>query len=234
MIQNVLIGISLLTNLFPVQQQEPSVNVLSERNFNLEERYPDKWVSNVFKDNILLTLYYLRGNEKTQNVDWAEVQKPFHYEFKLKKDKVFAFHEDVLPQFEGKVVKTTNSHFNSYEGFKSDGWLIGDGVCHLASFINMAARDAGLNVLSPVNHNFAAIPQVPWEYGVSIFSSQKQQNLYVTNNKEAEIALAFDYKDAILKVSVLALNKANVLDDIASDPSQALKLKFFQAEIAAK
>lgn len=203
MFQTIFIGISLLSNLFPSETPKPAANVLAERSFSMEERYPDKWVSNVFKDNILLSLYYLRGNEKTQNVNWTEVQKPFHYEFKLEKDETFAFHENVLPEYEAKLAKTTNSKFNSYEGFKSDGWLIGDGVCHLASFINWVARDAGLDVFSPVNHNFAAIPEVPWEYGVSVFSTSQVQNLYVRNNKEEKIAIAFDYKDGILKVSVL-------------------------------
>lgn len=200
--QTIFIGISLISNLFS-NPSAPEPKILAQKEYSLENRQQDRWVNGVFKDNILLTLYYLRGNKVTQNVDWEEVNKPFRYEFKLEKNKTFAFHDVVLPEFEEKIVKTTNSKFTSYEGFKDDGWLIGDGVCHLASFINMAAREAGLDVLSPVRHDFAAIPQVPWDFGVSIFSTQGQQNLYVTNNKEAEIAIAFDYKDGILKLSVL-------------------------------
>jgi len=82
-------------------------------------------------------------------VNWNEVEAFTSYEVVLKPGEVFAFHEDVLPQFNHKVIKTTHTHFNSQEGFKSDGYLIGDGVCHLASLINWAAKDAGLKVTAP-------------------------------------------------------------------------------------
>lgn len=186
--------------------------VLSVRDFSLENRYPDKWVSDIFKDNILLTMAYMRGYEKSQDVNWTVVEKPFHYEMVLKPGEVFAFHDDVLPEYAGKVVKTTDSHFNSYEGYKSDGWLVGDGVCHLASFINMAARAAGLEVLSPTNHDFATIPEVPREFGVAIYDvpgqgySNELQNLYVKNNKGKDVIFAFDYDGKELKVSVLEKN----------------------------
>lgn len=208
MFPTLFIGIPLLSNLFAPQPSKPAENVLAEKSFSMGYRYPDQWVSNVFKDNILLTLYYLRGNPKTQEVNWTAVERPFHYEIKIPKGKTFAFHEDVLPEYKDKIVKTTDSHFNSYEGFKSDGWLVGDGVCQLASFINMAARAAGLDVLSPTNHNFAAIPQVPREFGVAIYDvpgqnySNELQNLYVTNNRGKETSLAFDFDGKNLKVSV--------------------------------
>lgn len=202
MISTIFIGFSFLANLFSTQPAQPERALLAEKSYSLEYRYPDKWVSNVFKDNILLALYYLRGNEKSSNVNWTEVEKPFHYEFGLEKDKTFAFQGDVLPEFEGRVSKTTGSNFSSYEGYKSDGWLIGDGVCQLASFINMAARQAGLSVLSPTNHNFAAIPEVPKEYGVAIFAHNPMQNLYVTNNKNGKITIAFDYKNDILTIRI--------------------------------
>lgn len=204
-----LIGLSLISSLLvATPSAKPETPVLGSREFSLEKRYEDKWVSDVFKDNILLNIAYMRGIVKGPNIDWDEVKKPFRYEFKLEKDKVFAFHEDVLPQFKGKIAKTTNAHFNSYEGFKSDGWLVGDGVCHLASIINWAARDAGLEVLSPTNHDFAAINEVPREYGVAIYNvpgqsySNQLQNLYIRNNKDKEIAIVFDYDGENLKVSV--------------------------------
>lgn len=55
------------------------------------------------------------------------------------------------------------------EGLISDGYLTGDCVCHLASLIYWAARDAGLTALAPTNHDFTTIPEVPKEYGVSIY-----------------------------------------------------------------
>ncbi len=182
--------------------------ILAQRSFSLEYRYPDKWVSEIFKDNILLALAYLRGYSKTEEMNWTAVEKPFHYEFILKPGEVFAFHDDVLPQYQEHIVKTTGSHFIWNEGYKSDGWLIGDGVCHLASFINWVARDAGLDVLSPTNHDFAAIPEVPREYGVAIFAvpgmhgSDELQNLYVKNNHTHDITFVFDYNGKDLKVSV--------------------------------
>lgn len=213
MFPSIFIGVSIISNLLiATPSAKPEVHALGSREFSLENRYPDKWVSDVFKDNILLNLAYMRGAVKSSNVNWDEVRKPFNYKFSLKKDQIFAFHEDVLPQFQGKVVKTTEAHFNSYEGFKSDGWLIGDGVCHLASIINWAARDAGLEVLSPTNHDFMPIPEIPKEYGVAIYDvpgqgySNEAQNLYVKNNKDKAISINFDYNGKELKVSVFELD----------------------------
>lgn len=208
MFSSIFIGFSIISNLLIATPPSPDIHTLGSREFSLEKRYEDKWVSDVFKDNILLNIAYMRGIVKSSNIDWDEVRKPFRYEFKLNKDEVFAFHEDVLPQYQGKVVKTTGAHFNSFEGFKYDGWLVGDGVCHLASIINWAAREAGLDVKSLTNHDFAAINQVPREFGVSIFYmpgqsySNQLQNLYIRNNKDKAISLVFDYGGDNLKVSV--------------------------------
>lgn len=210
MLSQIFIGISLISNIFnSTPSALPAEKVVAQKSFSMENRYPDKWVSGIFSDNILLTLAYLRGYEKTSSVNWEAVRKPFHYEFKLDKNQVFAFHDDVLPQYKNEVVKTTTAHFSSYEGYESDGWLVGDGVCHLASFINMVAREAGLDVISPTNHDFATINEVPKEFGVSIYDvpgqsySNQLQNLYIRNNKDKEISIAFDYDGANLKVSVL-------------------------------
>lgn len=209
MFTSIFVGISLITNLlFTSPSVQPASHIFGSREFSLEKRYPDKWVSDIFKDNILLNLAYLRGTVRGSNIDWDEVKKPFQYEFKLNKDEVFAFHDDVLPQFKGKVVKTTDAHFNSYEGFKYDGWLVGDGVCHLASIIYWAAKDAGLEALAPTNHDFMPIPEIPREFGVSIYNypgkgyTNEVQNLYIKNNKDKPISIVFDYNGENLKVSV--------------------------------
>lgn len=210
MFESVFIGLSLISNLLIASPSAQPAHILGTREFSLEKRYNDKWVSDVFKDNILLNIAYMRGIVKNpSNVNWEEVRKPFHYEFNLEKGQVFAYHEDVLPEYKGKVVKTTGAHFSSYEGFKYDGWLVGDGVCHLASLINWAARSAGLEVLSPTNHDFAAINQVPREFGVAIYdvpgqtSSNELQNLYIRNNKDKEVSITFDYDGENLKISVI-------------------------------
>jgi hypothetical protein len=182
---------------------------LSERTISLENRYPIESVNTVFKDNILLTTAYMRNDKiNPQNVDWNEVTKPFHYEFTLKPKETFAFHEDVLPDFDGKVSKTTNAHYNAQEGFLSDGYLYGDGVCHLASLMYWAAKDAQLDAKAPTNHDFRDIPQIPKTYGVSIYSmpdevyANAQQNLYITNNKDKPVTFTFDYKENVLRVAV--------------------------------
>lgn len=210
MFQSIFIGLSLISNLLvATPSAKPETPALGSREISLENRYADKWVNDVFKDNILLNMAYMRGVVHGSNIDWNEIREPFHYTFELKSGEVFAFHEDVLPEFEDKVVKTTNAHFNSYEGFKYDGWLVGDGVCHLASIINWAARDAGLEVLSPTNHDFAVINEVPREYGVAIYIvpgqsySNQVQNLYVKNTLNKEVSFVFDYDGEKLKVEVI-------------------------------
>ncbi len=205
MILNLLFALGMFTavNMTPVQP-----TVLGGQAFSLEKRYADSFVNGVFKDNILLTLAYLRGVEVTNNPKWDAVEKPFTYSFTLKPGEVFAFHEDTLPEFGGKVVKTTNAHFGAQEGFKSDGYLVADGVCHLASLIHEAAFNAGLKVVSPTNHNFAVIPEIPREFGTAIYympgekSSNALQNLYVENNKNQAVEIVFDYHNDQLKVSV--------------------------------
>jgi vancomycin resistance protein YoaR len=133
---------------------------------------------------------------------------PSTYEVVIKPGETFAFHDDVNPLYSGKLVATTNAHFNAVEGFKSDGYLVGDGVCHFASLINWAARDAGLTVIAPTNHDFANIPQVPKQYGTSIYytpgepSVNQMQNLYVVNNKKKPVRMVFNYKNNNLSVAV--------------------------------
>ncbi len=188
-------------------------HLLAYREMSLDNRQPDRFVNDVFKKNILLNMAYLRGRvTKAADIKWEEMEKPFQYEFKLEPNKTFAFHSDVKAEYQELLVKTTNAHFNAAEGFKTDGYLFGDGVCHLASIINWAARDAGLSVEAPTSHDFAAIPDVPREYGVSIYSnpaakgSNIRQNLYITNNKSKPISFKFEYRDNKLKVSVVELN----------------------------
>ena len=183
--------------------------VLATHEFSLETRYTNNFVNDVFKDNILLTLAYLRGGVSKAPVNWTEVTKPFQYTLTLQPGEVFAFDDSVLDQFKGKKGYTTNAHFNSQEGFKSDGYLVGDGVCHLASLLYWVAKDAGLDSLAPTNHNFAEIQGVPREYGVAIFYQPNEQgesasqNLYVTNNKDKAISFVFKYDGKTLAISAL-------------------------------
>ncbi len=212
--RELLLAIVLATALifWPAQKAAKNIEIkpLAVRQISLEKRYANTFVNNVFKDNILLTMAYLSGKTtKDKSVNWSEVTKPFTYQLTLDPDEVFAFHEDVLPQYEGKVKRSTNAHFNSSEGFKSDGYLVGDGVCHLASLINWAAQDARLDVLSPTSHDFAVIPEIPRQFGTSIYNNPGQesanavQNLYVKNNKSSPVTFIFKYDNENLKLSIV-------------------------------
>lgn len=185
-------------------------NILSEKELSLENRHAVKSVNDVFKDNILLNLAYLEGRVKSaQDINWDEINKPFLFEFRLEPNKTFAYHEDVSDKYKESLVKTTNAHFNAQDGFKTDGYLYGDGICHLASIIYWAALDAGLLAEAPTNHDFAPIPDVPKIYGVSIYFSplamgaNAKQNLYITNNRNKPISFRFQYAQKLLKVSVI-------------------------------
>lgn len=209
-----LVGISLalIFATLPVKAYEAvhAENILIKRTISLENRYPNKWVSDVFKDNILLTLAYMNGMEKTATPDWDMVKKPFTHDFVLKPGEVFAFHDTAyLPAYAQNVVKTTNAHYGGHEGFRSSGKLMGDGVCHLASLFYWAAVDAKIEAVSPVNHDFAVIPEIDKKYGVAIYSdpsntaTSMQQNLYIKNNQEVPLIFRTTYNGTDLTVEVL-------------------------------
>jgi len=156
---------------------------LASHSFSMEERYANTFVNDVFKENILLTVKYM-GNG-----------------FTLEPGQTFAFDDKVLPEYSGRVAKTTGAHFIYSEGYKSDGLLIGDGVCHLASILYWTAKDAGLSALAPRNHDFAEIQGVPKEYGVAILSTDPNQNLYITNNLDKPVTFEFKYDGTNLTVT---------------------------------
>ncbi len=210
MITNSLVSISAaaLLTFGQLITPVPTQQVLASHEMSLNDRYPVKSVSDVFKDNILLNIAYMDGKVTSKdNISWDEIEKPFHYELTLKPGEVFAFHDDVLDQYKGKAGYTTHAHFTGQEGFKSDGYLYGDGVCHLASLIYWTAKDAGLDAVAPTNHDFMKIPEIPKEYGVAIYDnpstpgSNAKQNLYVTNNQDKPVTLVFDYASDNLKIS---------------------------------
>jgi hypothetical protein len=70
--------------------------------------------------------------KKGDKIDWNKVREDRTYTLTLKPGETFAFHDIVLDKYKGKITKTTNAHFDLAMGFKSDGRLQGDGVCHLA------------------------------------------------------------------------------------------------------
>lgn len=189
--------------------------MISSYDLSLNNRHVNKYVNDVFKDNILLSLAYLSGSvSKKEQINWDKIRAPFYYEFILSPDEIFAFHEDVLDEYKSKVKITTNAHFNAEEGFKSDGFLYGDGVCHFASLINLTASEAKLKVISPTRHDFALIPEIPKQYGTSIYyypgryQDNKQQNLYVVNNFDTPVKFMITYNDNdnVLNISIFKLS----------------------------
>jgi hypothetical protein len=204
-----LLVIAHLT-MFKPQFEAVSSVVLATRSFSMENRYNVESVNSVFKDNILLTLNYMEGTVKSKNeINWDNIEKPATYEFTLKPGEGFAFHDQILSTYKDSIVKTTNAHFNYSDGFKSDGYLTGDGVCHLASLIYWAAKDAGVTSVSLARHDFAKINEVPKEYGVSIkympgaYANSSRQNLYIVNNQDKPITFVFNYNGTDLEVKVI-------------------------------
>lgn len=184
------------TALLPVSSVVDLAPVLAEHTLDLTSREPNPYANEVFADNILLSLHYLKGDVALP-VNWEEIRQPFAAYFTLAPGEVFAFHEDVLPEFKDKVAKTTGAHFNWQDGFRSDGWLVGDGVCHLATLMNWVASEAGLRVVSPANHDFLPVPGVAREYGTSILWHpdggwrSQNQNLYVQNTFDYPVKFNF-------------------------------------------
>jgi len=179
-----LLALALISGTPKPQVLGASSVALASHSFSLENRYGNSFVNNVFKENILLTVKYL-GTD-----------------FTLQPGETFAFDDNVLPEYTSRVTKTTGAHFTYSEGYKSDGLLTGDGVCHLASLIYWAATDAGLTAVAPRNHDFAKINEVPKEYGVAILSTDPNQNLYITNSLDKPITFAFNYNGTNLTVTV--------------------------------
>jgi hypothetical protein len=202
----------------PINKNSANINLLSSQSISLEKRYEkDKHINNVFKDNILLNIAYMFGKvRKKEDISWDELKKPFKYEFVLMPKKTFAFHDDVFKTYENSLAKTTNAHFDFNDGFKSDGYLTGDGVCHLASLIYWVAKNARLETYAPTNHNFIAIPQIDKKYGVSIYrmpghiSENAMQNLYITNNKNKPIVFSFSYNGNHLGVAVSVVDQVSL------------------------
>lgn len=189
-----------------LMEQKP---VLAKEELDLTKRLPIKYGSEVFADNILLALHYLKGDichpelgsgskmpkqvrhdVDCFNIDWDKIREPFTVEFTLRPGEVFAFHDNVLKDFQNPKV-TMHSKFFMEEGYLALGGLGGNGVCHLASLMNWVAKDAGLDVTAKVNHDFYPVPGVPKENGTAILSQSPEQNLYIKNNQNKSVEFIF-------------------------------------------
>lgn len=197
----------LITPHYEVYQAQSQV--VFERKLDLTDRLPDNEYGNqIFADNILLALHYLKNDVQNPQIDWEKTREPFKVSFTLNPGQMFAFHKNVAPEYIDSVVKTMNSRFYTDEGYKSFGGLGGNGVCHLASLINWVASEAGLEVISPVDHNFFPIPGVPKTYGTSIRyapegGNSQNQNLYVKNNLDVLVTFVFEAHSNSVDLKVL-------------------------------
>ncbi|PIS09106.1 hypothetical protein COT75_03285 [Candidatus Beckwithbacteria bacterium CG10_big_fil_rev_8_21_14_0_10_34_10] len=174
---------------------ESKEEILAFQSLDLGDRDENEYLNEVFSKNILLALDYLG------------------FEFVLEPGEVFAFHENVLPEINdlGIGVKTMKSHFIASEGYCSSGYLYGDGVCHLASFLYWAASEAGLETLGLTAHGFQPIPGVPEKYMIAVkYSpldlSSAKQNLYLVNNLDYSIRFVFKIKGDDLELKVVRKN----------------------------
>lgn len=217
-------GNTLLFNM-PAFVPEQQPEIVATRSMSLTNRaMPGSFMNEVMKENILLTVAHMRGIvPDSANVPWSEVTKPFTYTFELKPGETYAFQKDALPGYEGSITKTIDVNFGAEDGYKHDGYLMGDGVCHLASLLYWAAKDAGIESVAPTNHDFRSIPEIPREYGVSIYSmpgnptGNAQQNLYVKNDTGTSIQFEIIYNDKqelTVKVLKEAKNDTNLLTQI--------------------
>lgn len=179
----------------------PKTQILAEHTLDLGTRNKNAFVNEVFVDNILLALHYLKGDTNilvySDGVNWEKVGEPFEVSFTLEPGEVFAFHDSLLEEYRGLNVKTGKTKYTQAEGYKTVGGLSGNGVCHLASLINWTASNAGLEVTAKVNHNFLPVPGVPKEFGTSIRYSpngggnSQNQNLYLKNNFDFPVIFVF-------------------------------------------
>lgn len=183
-----------------VRNSTPIPTILSERRLSLDNRSSNPGTNAVFKNNILLNLAYLDKTVTSKaDLDWNKVLSANKVTVSIAPGELFAYHDDLLSEYDGIKLTTTNSHFNAEQGYLNSGYLYGDGVCHLASIINWVAQDAGLNVNVTKLHTIAPIPDIPAEFGVSIYTiagkkgSGARNNLYISNNKDDVVTFEFEY-----------------------------------------
>ena len=163
--------------------------VLASAEMDLSTRYPVESVNEGFKENILTAVYYFILDSSSEGI------------ITLNPGEVFSFHNQILPEFKGGKIITQKSGFLTKDGYKYVAGLAGNGVCHLASLMNMVASQAGLGVIAPTSHSFAKIPGVEPQYGTSIKyypnggSNTQRQNLYIRNNFDFPVYFSFKLEE---------------------------------------
>ena len=156
-----------------------TAEILATKTMDLNIRARGESVNQVFKYNILLAV------------------EKFDDGFVLEPGEVFAFHQQARPEFADQPLKTGFTRYEASEGYQTTLGLPGNGVCHLATLMNWAASEAGLEVTALVNHDFAPVPGAPREYGTSIrympdgSRNSANQNLYIKNTLDQPVEFIF-------------------------------------------
>ena len=89
----------------------------------------------------------------------------------------------------------------------TDGYMGTESVIWLPYSLGCTGRGTGINSLA--SHDFARIPEISREYGVSIkympgeTANSARQNLYITNNQDVPVTFVFEYDGTNLKVKVV-------------------------------
>ncbi|MGI5826190.1 MAG: VanW family protein [Patescibacteria group bacterium] len=172
----------------------PPKEVLAEGVLDLSSRNPNKSINEGFKENILVNLGYLYKDRDR---------------LILQPGEVFAFHKNIHPDFKDAVIVTQESEYRSSEGYKPVAGLYGNGVCHLATLMNYAASQAGLEVMAMVSHDFAPVPGIDRKYGTSIKfypnigGTSERQNLYIRNTKDSPVEFKFSQEGDLLKLAII-------------------------------
>lgn len=193
----------------PLPVTEQKEIVLSSKSISLNDRHPKWSVNEIVRKNILLCLAYMSGRvDDASDIDWATVESPFQYEFTLQPGEVFAFHDQVLPQYAPATV-TTRSNFSFEQGYLWDGKYYGGGICDLASFMCWAAKTAGLDQTYVPTRHTKPIPDIPDEYTVAIFYGWEREthNLYIPNSMDKSVKFIFTYREDTLTVKVIREEK---------------------------
>jgi len=211
------LAVPLVMPIAQSQLEKYQYEVISTKVLSLKVRHPDKTVNDIFSDNILLNLHYIKGdindlktgkaNAGENMINWEKIREPFDFSVTLKPDETFAFHDDVLPEFKDEKIISGWTEFSYNDGYKQVDGLYGNGVCHLASVLNWLGITSRLEVTAKVNHDFFPVKGVPQKYGTSIlymggYSSQ-MQNLYIKNTYSHPITLVFNINPQRVVISVV-------------------------------
>lgn len=183
--------------------------VRAHETLDLTQRHGNKTINAGYTDNIRLYLHYLKGDGPQLENNWTKIREPFSFNITLAPGQLLAFHPALLPEFRNKAVFFADTNLSASDGYRFIDGLWGNGVCHIASFINMAASRAGLKVTAKVNHNFAPIYGVPKQFGTAIyFDSEKnlnsqKQNLYLENTQLNPVTIMFSIGESNVEMVVV-------------------------------